>query len=445
MLKNTKIQKQKNDTNISYASSQIKKIKTTCSKNQKNRKLEKKKRNKAKTMRDKFLTSTISEPNGNMTQPEIAYINNTNLTVEGVIEDIMSKSGPHLWEKQILKILNQYDDTNNRSRICAYRKAIVRLQDRLRNGDDPHMTKVIIKKIMRSYKKRLNVALDTLTNTPPSSDNEDEDKQTTKSFHLVPSIPQTGCEVLRKVDITHSVDTTQNNNKNDKTDEVTIEDDKEPYNISKEKKSIETNKINFHGIKKLPKEKITIFKTEIKTIKQPSKLTFLKTKNNMPLISCSKITKTKINIPFNKKNTRIFNKNIKKEMMTRIDILHHKSKNHNNQNFEKKSSCGINKTQKNTKSKYITKPFKMPFYIQAKCLNNKISKKTNVDKKLKENKNIRAKKPNNCIKTNNHNKTTTGLVILKKPTETVAQEHLKPKKKQFVRKRNMECYEEKRH
>ena len=79
-------------------------------------------------------------------------------------------------------------------------------------------------------------------------------------------------------------------------------------------------------------------------------------------------------------------------MMTRIDILHQKSKNHNNQNFEKNSSCGINKTQKNTKSKYITKPFKMPFYIQAKCLNNKISKKTNVDKKLKENKNIRAKK-----------------------------------------------------
>ena len=28
----------------------------------------------------------------------------------------------------------------------------------------------------------------------------------------------------------------------------------------------------------------------------------------------------------------------------------------------------------------------MPFYIQAKCLNNKISKKTNVDKKLKEKK-----------------------------------------------------------
>ena len=91
----------------------------------------------------------------------------------------------------------------------------------------------------------------------------------------------------------------------------------------------------------------------------------------MPLISCSKITKTKISIQFNKKNTIIFNKNMKKKMMTRIDILHQKSKKHNNnQDFKIISSCGINKTQKNTKSKNITKPLKLPFYIQVKCINN---------------------------------------------------------------------------
>ena len=155
LLKNTKIIEQKNYTNFSNASSLIQKIKTKNSHKKNNFcKLEMKQKNKSKKMRDKFLMSTISEPNKNMTQRDITDINITNLSVEGVIENIMSKCGPHLWEKQILKILKQYDDTNSRSRICAYRKIIVRLQDRLRNGDDPHMIRVIIKKILRSYKKR---------------------------------------------------------------------------------------------------------------------------------------------------------------------------------------------------------------------------------------------------------------------------------------------------
>ena len=118
-----------------------------------------------KKKRDRVRELIISDP--------IDNINKTDLTVEGVLKDIMSKNGPHLWEKQLLEIVNQYDDKNNRERICAYRKVIVMLQDRLHKRDDPHMIRVIIKKILRSYKKRLEVALDTLTSTPPSSDDED--------------------------------------------------------------------------------------------------------------------------------------------------------------------------------------------------------------------------------------------------------------------------------
>ena len=152
-----------------------------CSKNQKYSKITIKKRNKLKGKRGKVRKSIILEP--------IDNLNNTVLTVEGVLEDIMTKTDPHLWEKQLLEIVNQYDDKNNRARICAYRKAIVILQDRLHKRDDPHMIRVIIRKILRSYKKRLEVALDTLTSTPPSSDDEDADNENTNFFNLLSNRP----------------------------------------------------------------------------------------------------------------------------------------------------------------------------------------------------------------------------------------------------------------
>ena len=120
----------------------------------------------------------MPETNRNMGQPEIANINNTGLTIEGVLEGIMSRTEPHLWEKQILEIVNQYDDKNKRARICAYRRAIVMLQDRLQKRDNPRMIRVIVTKILRSYKKRLEMALETLTSTPPSSEDEDADEPT---------------------------------------------------------------------------------------------------------------------------------------------------------------------------------------------------------------------------------------------------------------------------
>ena len=178
------------------------------SKNQINYKINTKIRKKLKTNRDKAEKIIISK--------SIDTIDNTVLTVEGVLEDIMSQNGPHLWEKHLLEIVNQYDDKNNRDRICAYRKAMVQLQDRLRNGDDTHKIKTILNKILISYKKRLEVALDTLTSTPPSSDDEDADNESTNCFNLLSNRPPAVYEVVRKVDETHSVDTTENNPKNKK-------------------------------------------------------------------------------------------------------------------------------------------------------------------------------------------------------------------------------------
>ena len=61
--------------------------------------------------------------------------------------------------------------------------------------------------------KRLEVALDTLTSTPPSSDDEDADNETANCFNLLSNRPPADYEVLRKVDETHSVDTTENQKK----------------------------------------------------------------------------------------------------------------------------------------------------------------------------------------------------------------------------------------
>ena len=165
---------------------------------------------------------TLSKPNRNMTQPEITNIDNNVLNIEGVLEDIMSQHGPHLWEKQLLEIVTQYDDKNNRTRIYTYRKAIVLLQDRLHKKDDPHMIRVIIKKILKSYKKRLDVALDTLTSTPPSSDDENADNDTDNCFNILPYRPPSVYEVSRKVDETHSVETTNKPQKNVKDDQNTF-------------------------------------------------------------------------------------------------------------------------------------------------------------------------------------------------------------------------------
>ena len=258
-----------------------------CTKNQKNRKINTKKRTKSKAKRGKILKLTLSEPNRNMTQPEITNIDNNVLTIEGVLEDIMSQNGPHLWEKQLLEIVTQYDDKNNRARIYTYRKAIVILQDRLHKRDDPHMIRVIIKKILRSYKKKLDVALDTLTSTPPSLDDENADNDTANCFNFLSNRPPAVYEVLRKVDETHSVETTKNTKKNVKADQNTFVE----VNNIKNRRMLIKNLKNTKRIKKIDNKKLTRSTPNKSKTKQPSKIRFPKRKTDMPLLKLSKTTK----------------------------------------------------------------------------------------------------------------------------------------------------------
>ena len=233
----------------------VKKIKSKKSKNIINTKTEKNNLPEKQTFnKDKYLKRKIDNKKCVCNKIEeiepIDNIGNTDLTVEGVLEDIMSQNGPHLWEKQLLEIVNQYDDKNNRARICAYRKAIVMLQNRLHKRDDPHMIRVIIKKILRSYKKRLEVALDTLTSTPPSSDDEDAENATANCFNLLSNRPPAVYEVLRKVDETRSVDTTKNTKNIEKEYQNTFVEDKVSYNNIKNRKIIIKTKKSQNEFKK---------------------------------------------------------------------------------------------------------------------------------------------------------------------------------------------------
>ena len=288
-----------------------------CAKNQKYCKLNTEKRIKSRVKRGKVLKLTLSETNRKMTQPKITNIDDTVLTKEGVREDIMSQNEPHLWEKQVLENFNQYDDKNNRARICAYRKAIVILQDRLHKRDDPHMIRVIIKKILRSYKKRLEVALDTLTSTPPSSDDEDADNETANCFNLLSNRPPADYEVLRKADETHSVDTTENHKKNEKADQNTNLEDKTSYN-NIERKIIIKNQKKSKRIKKNANKKLTRSTPKKAKTNQPLKRTFPKRKTDMPLQKLSKTTQIHQHKQFDKNNS--FIKKSEDEFMTHMDI-----------------------------------------------------------------------------------------------------------------------------
>ena len=226
----------------------------------------------------------------------------------------MTKTNPHLWEKQLLDIVNQYDDKNNRARICAYRKAIVILQDRLHKRDGPHMIRVIIKKILQSYKKRLVKALDTLTSTPPSSDNEEAGNETANCFNLLSNRPPAVHKVLRKVDETHLVETTK---KIQKADQNTFVEDKSLYNNIKNRKIIKNQKNN-KPIKSFASKKLTRSTPKKAKTKQPSKVTFSKRKRDMPILKWSKTPKIQQQKQF-ENNSLIIEKE-KEHFLTRIDI-----------------------------------------------------------------------------------------------------------------------------
>ena len=87
------------------------------------------------------------------------YMTRGDLTVEGVLEEIMIGNGPHLWESKLLQLIEEYDDKNNRRIIYAYRKALSALTGRLDRRDDSPQIRLILKKIVKSYKRRLEEAM----------------------------------------------------------------------------------------------------------------------------------------------------------------------------------------------------------------------------------------------------------------------------------------------
>ena len=97
-------------------------------------------------------------------------------SVDAVLAEVMSRNAPHLWDKQLLDVLKQYDDKDNRKSIYLYRKAMARLKTMLQNSEHNRGTRMILWKTLQSYERRLDEALGLQTSTPVSSDDEDSDE-----------------------------------------------------------------------------------------------------------------------------------------------------------------------------------------------------------------------------------------------------------------------------
>ena len=194
--------------------------------------------------------------------------------VDAVLVEMMSRNAPPLWDKWLVEILKQYDDTDNRKSIYLYRKAIARLKNMLGNREYNHGTRMILRKTLHSYEKRLDDARDIRTSTPASSDDEDSDEHTESQRARTLSKPPVRYEALterpfsgsalegrlgqlsamsmiaeemyenqtlneekeQKVDDTiNSVETPKNIKKNQKADRVTPVDDKASYITTRKK------------------------------------------------------------------------------------------------------------------------------------------------------------------------------------------------------------------
>ena len=131
--------------------------------------------------------SWSSQGRGGNTQQEQTTLSET---IDGVLEEIFSKSEPKLWDRHLLEILNQYDDKDNRNLIYVYRKTISRLNDRLSRKEDGSTMRMILGKMLKSYKRRLDEAQENSTSTPESSDDEDADEPIDEDFDTTPSTPQ---------------------------------------------------------------------------------------------------------------------------------------------------------------------------------------------------------------------------------------------------------------
>ena len=160
-------------------------------------------------------------------------------SVKGALEEIFAKTNPQSWEKQLLDIVDLYDDKANRERIFAYRRTIAGLQERLQSRVDPQGTRMVLRWTLRSYKKRLQEAQGTLTSTPASSEDEDADESSEDEWEDDPNVTPNRIseESHGKVDETNTVETKKTFKKITKVLQVTPEEDETPYRI-KEKNHI---------------------------------------------------------------------------------------------------------------------------------------------------------------------------------------------------------------
>ena len=285
------------------------------------------------TKRSKFIPKDLKRTKN--PQVKVNYLDNSVLTIKGIIEDIMSNCAPHLWENHILEIINRYDDKNKRKLTCTYRKAINQLQSRLENKKNPYMIRVIITKIIKSYQKRLEKALHTLTSTPPSSEDEDVYHQTTKCVNFVPHITLPDNNELNKNEKNLLSETMKNKNQIEKAVKKSLVEDKTRNNDIKRRKKIKVNSSHTKKIGEKVAKNLENYKN-IQPIEKDLSYGIKKTQKKIKSIYTTKIsnkplyeqTKCKNNNIIEKQNTTKIlkvNHNIHKQKQKKnIKMTYHK-------------------------------------------------------------------------------------------------------------------------
>ena len=254
--------------------------------------------------------------------------------IDHALEDVLLKYGNGNVEKHILRIFAEYDDSE---RINELRKVIDKLRARINLGNDPPAIRMILRKILRSKERILDDSLSSPSGTPPSSDDEDSDGEDdveylcavpgspTRTPHtsddeeddslaqgpyvtspfLSPQLPYTSILVESEAeDISHreqniiKVDdantlvrpTPKPFKKNEKADQVTIQEDKAPKpksvkNIKADEATNSEDKASKIKKKiKVENAKLLVVKTPKppKKIKKAKQVTFMEDKARKP-------------------------------------------------------------------------------------------------------------------------------------------------------------------
>ena len=94
------------------------------------------------------------------------------LTINLLLEEAFRESVGNSVEKNLISLVREY---NSNDISGDFRSKIRKLQARLRAREDPPQIRMIVRIILRSYKKRLEEQQGSPPSTPASSDGEDEE------------------------------------------------------------------------------------------------------------------------------------------------------------------------------------------------------------------------------------------------------------------------------